>query len=162
VDLTVIYLSLGSNVGNRRKFLKDAIDKLSKRIDGILSSSIYETEPWGKLDQAWFLNLCIKGHTELSPEELLSFTKSVEVDLGRKHTTRWGPREIDIDILFYGNRVIESDKIKIPHPYLAKRAFVLTPLAEIAADFIHPVIRKNIAHLSEQIGSGGIKRIKDG
>lgn len=154
-----VYFSLGSNVGGRQKYLSDAVDSLKQQISELEVSSFYQTEPWGNKDQPYFLNICVSGNTDLSPGELLEFIKSVESKLGRKHTEKWGPREIDIDILFYGSELIELPDIKIPHEYLAERAFVLIPLAEIAPDIIHPVLKESISDLSKKVDSSGIERL---
>lgn len=157
--MATIYLSLGSNIGDRQEFLETAIAKLGSKITDIVSSSVYETEPWGNEDQESFLNICLRGQTSLSSEELLGFIKSVEKNLGRSHNQKWGPREIDIDILFYDNESIKSASLEIPHPYIAERAFVLIPLAEIAPGFIHPILKKSIGELASLIDTSGAKRL---
>lgn len=156
--MTNLYLSLGSNVGDRKKFLDSAVEKLHGKISDIIASSMYETEPWGNLNQPQFLNMCLGGQTDLKPGELLEFIKSIESSLGRKHTEKWGPREIDIDILFYGDGVIDTSGIEIPHPFVAERAFVLIPLAEIAPDFKHPVLKKTVKELAESIDGSGVRK----
>lgn len=158
--MTEVYFSLGSNVGNKQAYLDKAIQMLKHRVDNMVVSSFYVTEPWGKTDQPEFLNLCVKGKTAISPEELLTFVKEIETSLGRKHTQKWGPREIDIDILFYGDKIISNNQIEIPHPFIAERAFVLTPLKEIAPNFVHPKLKKPIIKLAQNIGSSGIRKVK--
>ncbi|WP_034681585.1 2-amino-4-hydroxy-6-hydroxymethyldihydropteridine diphosphokinase [Caldalkalibacillus mannanilyticus] len=135
-----IYLSLGTNMGDRLFFLQEALRLLgeSKNIQIAKASSIYETEPVGYTDQPAFLNMVIHGQTSLSPEHLLETTQLVEQTLGRKREIRWGPRTIDIDILLYNNREIKMDHLTIPHPRMNERAFVMIPLAEIAPDLIVP------------------------
>ncbi len=156
-----VYFSLGSNVGDRQQYLRGALAKLRAQVKDLRVSSLYRTEPWGKVDQPWFLNLCAAGRTSLPPLELLSFIKSIEAELGRTHTEKWGPREIDIDILFYGGKILKLPTLKIPHPRLAERAFVLIPLREIAADFVHPVLKKTVFELTEKISPEGIKRLNN-
>lgn len=156
-----MYFSLGSNVGNRQKFLAGAARALEKHVSRISVSSIYQTEPWGEKDQPVFLNACVSGQTSLKPEELLDFLKSIEKSLGRKHTEKWGPREIDIDILFYGNQILKLPGLEIPHPHLAERAFVLIPLSEIAPGLIHPVLKQPISELAAAISHKGIEKVSE-
>ena len=111
------------------------------------TSAIYETAPWGKTDQPGFLNQCIEILTMNAPEELLRILQKIEKEIGRETTEKWGPRLIDIDILFYGDRSITLEQLTIPHPYLHQRRFTLLPLAEIAAEFRHPVINKTVKQL---------------
>lgn len=156
-----VYLSLGSNIGDRQAYLSGAIDKLKEKLENIKTSPIYETEPWGYTDQASFLNMCLRGQTTLEPDQLLKFLKSIESESGRSHAEKWGPREIDIDILFYDEEIVDVGGLKIPHPHIAERAFVLVPLAEIAPDLAHPVLKKTIAELAESIDSSGVERLAD-
>ena len=153
-----IYLGLGSNVGDRLSFLTQAISRLAN--EGIVSkiSSVYETPPWGNEDQPVFLNACVQFQTKLEPESLLNKLKQIENELGRKGRERWGPREIDIDILFYGSEQINSQRLTIPHPLLHERAFVLVSLAEIAPDFVHPVLKKDIKELLTGVDTKNIKK----
>ena len=155
--VSTIFLSLGSNLGDRFTNLQDAIRSLPPNIQALSQSRIYETEPWGYTDQPAFLNLVIKGSTELAPQKVLAFIKEMEVVLGRKETFRFGPRLIDLDILFYDDLVLNSPDLTIPHPRLCERAFVLIPLAEIAPDFTHPVTRKTIRQLASSMDTTGIK-----
>lgn len=157
--MTQVYFSFGSNVGDRQEFLDDALSRLKEHVEDITASSVYQTEPWGNENQPKFLNSCLSGQTSLGPEQLLAFTKSIETEVGRKHSEKWGPREIDIDILFYGAQTISLPGLEIPHPSLPERAFVLIPLAEIAPDFIHPVLKESISSLAAKIKLEGIKKL---
>jgi 2-amino-4-hydroxy-6-hydroxymethyldihydropteridine diphosphokinase len=114
-------------------------------------SSLIETEPWGVIDQPRFINLAIEAETIFSPEQLLILLKGVEKDMGREGAVRWGPRVIDLDILFYDDLVIDRAELKIPHPHLHERMFVLKPLSEIAPDKVHPVIGKTVRELFESL-----------
>lgn len=154
-----IYLGFGSNVGNKRKFINGALSALSGGVKIQSASSFYRTEPWGNRDQPAFYNLCAKGTTTLSPKELLAFIKSVEAKLGRTHREKWGPREIDIDLLFYDSEIIKSPRLEVPHPHIAERAFVLVPLKEIAPDLVHPELKKTIAELSAVVDAGGAEKV---
>ena len=146
----MIYLCLGSNLNNRQRNISQTIEKLKeKEFIVTKTSSLYETSPWGKTDQSSFLNLVLEGKTTLSPENLLKEIKDIERDLGRIPTEKWGPRTIDIDILFYDEHIINTPLLTIPHPMLHQRAFVLIPLKEIAPDFLHPVLKKTVRELYE-------------
>ncbi len=152
-----IFLSMGSNLGDRLTNLQDAIRSLPPNIQLLSQSQIYETEPWGYTEQPAFLNLVIKANTELPPKNVLTFIKDIEVALGRKATFRFGPRLIDLDILLYDDLVLNSPGLTIPHPRLTERGFVLIPLAELAPDLIHPVTRKTIQQLLSTIDTTGVK-----
>jgi 2-amino-4-hydroxy-6-hydroxymethyldihydropteridine diphosphokinase len=152
-----IYLGLGTNLGDRTANLQAAIAGLAEKLVMTAVSSLYQTPPWGVTDQPDFLNLCLAAQTDLTPEELLTFVKNLEVALGRQPAERWGPRLIDIDILFYANQLVETETMTIPHPRLAERAFVLRPLADIAPDFVHPVLGETIAALAAKVGDEGIR-----
>ena len=155
---TRVFLALGSNLGDRHGRLIEAIERLQARIAIDAISSIYQTEPWGYADQPRFLNAACAGVTDLSPEDVLAFVKTIEVELGREPTFRYGPRAIDIDILLYDDVVIDTDHYRVPHPGLHKRDFVLAPLREIAANVIHPVLHESIGALSQSIDLSEIKR----
>ena len=145
-----IYLSLGSNQGNRKQNLTKAIDLLSEVFGPVEKiSSIYETEAWGKKDQASFLNMVACFSTRNSPKEVLEAVLEIENKLGRVRKEKWGERNIDIDILFYNDLIYNDLDLKIPHPELEKRRFVLEPLKEIAPEFVHPVIKISVQHLSK-------------
>ncbi|WP_029523202.1 2-amino-4-hydroxy-6-hydroxymethyldihydropteridine diphosphokinase [Persephonella sp. KM09-Lau-8] len=142
-----IFLALGSNIGNRQENINQAIKFLSTKILDIKQATIYESKAIGYENQPDFLNTAISGYTDLSPEELLKFIKQVEEQTGRIKRFRWGPREIDIDILFYGNLVLEKENLIIPHPRIHERDFVLKPLCDLEPEFIHPVLKKTIKEL---------------
>lgn len=143
-----VFLGLGSNVGNRAENIKNAIGLIEKNIGKIAKKShLYETQPWGEPNQEPFYNQVIMVNTTQDPRELLDKISRAERELGRERKEKWGPRIIDIDILFYGKRVIRDKGLEIPHPELHKRAFVLAPLMEIAAEFEHPILGKPVDEL---------------
>jgi 2-amino-4-hydroxy-6-hydroxymethyldihydropteridine diphosphokinase len=142
-----VYLALGSNLDNRLANLKQAVAALPPQMEVKAKSHIYETPPWGYEDQPKFLNQVIKATTYLEPEPLLKHIKRLEVMLGRKASFQYGPRLIDIDILFYDDLVLDTPSLVIPHPRLHERGFVLLPLMDIAPDLIHPVEKKNVREL---------------
>lgn len=144
-----VFIGLGSNLGDRRSYLEAACCELSAHpgIRVLQRSSLYETEPLGYLDQGWFLNQVVEMETILDAEQLLSFTQGIEDDLGRKRSLRWGPRVIDLDILLYGDLVLNLPKLIIPHPRMYERQFVLVPLAEIAGKFLHPDGKTSREHM---------------
>lgn len=154
-----IYFALGSNLGDRRGNLAAALQRLRQVVDIQAVSSVYETEPVGYLEQPRFLNMVCGGKTSLTPQELLHYVKTTEVVIGRQPTFRNGPRAIDIDILLYDNITLEQEQLTIPHPCLHERAFVLVPLAEIAAGVIEPVSGKTISALLKAISQEGVKKL---
>ena len=150
-QLITVYLGLGSNMENRQGNLDKALDLLSQRLQLRQVSSLYDTEPVGNTEQPRFLNMVCQVRTRLAPEELLTLAKGIELKLGRPPRTSNAPRPIDIDILFYGDQVIKTKKLVIPHPKLTERAFVLVPLAEIAPDLVHPVSHKTVRELLQDV-----------
>lgn len=153
--MAVIYLSLGSNTGDRAVFIQQAVKLLENggHVKVVRYSTLYETEPWGYKNQGWFLNAVIEAKTDFSPVELLNHTQEVEQTLGRvrEGVPRWGERTIDIDILFYNNEIINLPELTIPHKLMHKRAFVLVPLMELVPLFKHPVFGKTISELHEEL-----------
>ncbi len=146
-----VFLALGSNVGNRKENIEKAIELLGEKISNIKTAKIYKTKPVGVENQPEFLNTAIVGFTELEPEKLLEFTKSVEKKVGRVYRFRWGPREIDIDILFYEDLIIKTKELTIPHPRIQERDFVLKPLLDLEPDFVHPVLKKTIKEIYTEL-----------
>lgn len=143
--MKTVYLSLGSNLGDREGNLRDAVERLGAAGVRVLRvSPVWETEPLEARDQPWFLNLVVEAETELLPKMLLARAAKIEAELGRKRLRPKGPRTIDIDILLYGNAVIDSPELIVPHPRMNERRFVLEPLAELAPDLRHPVTRRTV------------------
>jgi len=154
-----VYLALGANLGDRMGSIASAVERLSGKVAIRKLSSVYETEPFYFKDQPMFLNAVLSGMTGLDPFELLSFLKGIESDMGRQTSFRNAPRTIDIDILFYGDRIIETLELTIPHPRIAERAFVLVPLAEIAPGLVHPQSQKKVSDmLAEVDGVNGVRK----
>ncbi|WP_412519247.1 2-amino-4-hydroxy-6-hydroxymethyldihydropteridine diphosphokinase [Staphylococcus simulans] len=148
--MTDVFLGLGSNVGDRENQLKEAIRLLGEQpgIEVVKVSSFYETEPVGYVDQPDFLNLCVEIQTELSPKAVLESGLAIEQQLHRVRKERWGPRTLDIDILLYGDQIIEEEDLTIPHPRMTERAFVLIPLQEIAPDKVEPRTQTKIKDIT--------------
>ena len=145
--MAIVYFGLGSNIGDRLANLEAAMDALAgiARIEA--RSRVYETEPMHLADQPNFLNMAVRARTDLEPLALLLAVKALEETLGRVETVRWGPRLIDIDILLYGDSVVDEDQLTIPHPRLAERRFALAPLADVGAGACHPLARRTVAEL---------------
>jgi 2-amino-4-hydroxy-6-hydroxymethyldihydropteridine diphosphokinase len=156
----IAYLALGTNLGDRIANLRAAIEALPPEIKVLAESKIYETPPWGYENQPAFLNMAVKCETNLEPNSLLIRLKQLEVQLGREQSFHWGPRLIDIDVLFYDDLILESESLTIPHSRLQERAFVLVPLADIAPDFVHPVLKETIKELSARVDTGDIHPYK--
>ncbi len=154
--MKTIYIALGTNLGNRPANLRSAIASFSPTLEIIHESTIYETPPWGYTDQPAFLNMVVKAKTRLEPYMLLSYLKEKEKTLGRVKNFRNGPRHIDLDILFYDTLVLNEEKLTLPHPRLHERAFVLVPLAEIAPKFKHPLLKKKISVLLQDVDTSEI------
>ena len=154
---TVVYLGLGANLGDRRGNLSAALRGIEPavRVDAV--SSLYETAPVGPQDQPAYYNAACRGATSMTPRALLDHVKAVERQLGRSEGPRWGPREIDIDILLFGIEVVEEEGLTVPHLELANRAFVLAPLAEIAAHLLHPLLGKSIEELAAAVDQAGVR-----
>ncbi len=159
--MTIVYLSLGTNLGDRLSHMNAALDSLPPDVEITKRSPVYETPAWGYEDQGPFLNMAIEGQTELEPLALLARIKQLETDLGRGPSFRWGPRIIDIDILFYDEEVLDTPELTIPHPRLQERAFVLVPLADIAPDWTHPVLNETVRQMLEQVDARGIKPFEE-
>ncbi len=152
----MIYLALGANLGDREGSLRQARAALAPQVRVLAASLIYETAAWGYLEQPPFLNQVLQVETGLPPVDLLAHLKQIEDDLGRKPNFHYGPRLIDLDILFYHDQVINLDGLVIPHPHLTERAFVLVPLADLAPDLRHPVLNRSVTELLAAIGRDGV------
>ena len=144
----MLILLLGANLGDRLQTLLCAIDLIAERVGPVVrQSGLYETAPWGVTDQPAYLNLVMVVETTLEPEAVLNQTQAIEQELGRVRLEKWGARVIDIDILYYDQLILQTDQLTIPHPYLHQRRFTLMPLAEIAPDFVHPILHKTTVEL---------------
>jgi 2-amino-4-hydroxy-6-hydroxymethyldihydropteridine diphosphokinase len=154
----IVYLSLGSNLGDREANLRAAIEKLRELGKIVAVSSFYETEPVEVTAQPWFLNCAVKFDTEKMPRQLISAILAIEQSMGRQRKQQKGPRTIDIDILFFGSSIIDIPSLTVPHPHLHERRFVLEPLAEIAPDVRHPIFKRSIRELRGALPAGQTAR----
>jgi 2-amino-4-hydroxy-6-hydroxymethyldihydropteridine diphosphokinase len=150
----IVYLSLGSNVGDRQAQLRDAQQRLAQLGRVIAVSTVYETEPVEFMQQPWFLNCALAIETMHTPAELMAAILRIEAEMGRRRTQKNGPRNIDIDILLFADAIMESSDLTIPHPAMHHRRFVLEPLAEIAPQALNPVLKKTICELLEALPAG--------
>lgn len=152
-----VYLSLGSNMGDKRKNLLEAIRRIDnlENTEVVKSSTILETEPFGYIEQDNFLNACLEVKTLMTAQEFLKSILQIELDMGRVREIKWGPRIIDIDILFYDKEIIEEDNLAVPHPWICEREFVLEPLSEIAPNYVHPLEKKTITMLARDLKESG-------
>jgi 2-amino-4-hydroxy-6-hydroxymethyldihydropteridine diphosphokinase len=155
-----VFLGMGSNLGDRSRHLDEAVGLIARIPDTevVRLSSVYETEPWGRSGQGDFLNRVAEIRTDLEPDGLLAACRSIENRLGRERNGRWGPRTIDIDILYYDARVVEEVDLRIPHPRVAGRRFVLAPLVEIAPDWTDPLSGRTVAAMLETCTDAGVVR----
>jgi 2-amino-4-hydroxy-6-hydroxymethyldihydropteridine diphosphokinase len=146
------YIAVGSNIGNPLQNCIEAVHKISKNdsIKITSKSSFYQTSPIGNIKQEWFVNSAIKINTSLAPDNLLCYLLGIETEMGRVRKEKWGPRIIDLDLLFYDSLILNREKITIPHPEIQKRNFVLMPMCEIAENFVHPNLKKSIKTLLKE------------
>jgi 2-amino-4-hydroxy-6-hydroxymethyldihydropteridine diphosphokinase len=149
----IVYIGIGSNIGDKLNHCEKAISEILKadRHKLLAKSSLFKTQPVGYASQDWFVNGVIKLETDLEPPELLRTLKTIESQLGRAQTFRWGPRTIDLDILFFDDIEIHTEELQIPHPLIQNRQFVLVPLVQIDRNFIHPVLKKTIQELLDNL-----------
>lgn len=150
------FLLLGANLGDREMTLRRAADLIMERIGPVVQrSDLYETAPWGITDQPSFLNQVVVLETQLEPEVVLQQTQAIEQELGRVRLEKWGARTIDIDILYYDQLIQLTDQLTIPHPYLHQRRFTLVPLAQVAPDYVHPILKKTSVELLTECDDNG-------
>ena len=156
-----VYVGIGSNLGDKESNIKKAIVLLKEKCKALKISSLYETEPVGYKAQDWFLNCAVSLETYLKPKDLLNFFRLIEKNLGKIITIKNGPRTIDLDILFYGNKIIKTKSLTVPHPRLHKRRFVLEPLNEICPKLMHPKLKKSIGYLRNNLkGKEAVRILK--
>jgi 2-amino-4-hydroxy-6-hydroxymethyldihydropteridine diphosphokinase len=159
--LKTVYLSLGSNLGNREANLRAAVNALEKaRVVVLRASPLYETEPVENTKQGWFLNLVVEGETKLMPDQLLERIMRIERELGRTRRIPKGPRTIDIDILLFGHSIVHSPTLEIPHPSMAQRRFVLVPLADLAPELRHPLTGKTVREMLDAAPTAEVRLFK--
>ena len=156
--LNLVYLSLGSNVGEREVHLREAIARLQRVGEIVSVSSFYETEPVDVTNQAWFLNCVVIVETKKSPEQVMAAILQIEHEMGRERLQKKGPRIIDVDIILFGDEIIHSTQVTVPHPAMQDRRFVLEPLAEIAPEARHPISRKTVREMLEALPAGQVVR----
>ncbi|MBN3522119.1 2-amino-4-hydroxy-6-hydroxymethyldihydropteridine diphosphokinase [Algoriphagus lutimaris] len=142
-----VTLILGGNRGDRELLLNEAVKFITERNTLLLKSSVYETEAWGGIAEGPFLNQVIQVRSSFDPMTFLGFIQKIETDLGRRRAEHWGDRTMDIDVLFWNDRIIDTPELKIPHPFMSQRKFVLVPLAEILPEFVHPIWKKTSREL---------------
>jgi 2-amino-4-hydroxy-6-hydroxymethyldihydropteridine diphosphokinase len=151
-----VYIALGTNLGDRAANLQNAIEALSPLVDVLTRSPVYQTPPWGYEDQPDFLNQVVLAQTALAPKDLLAHLKNIETTVGRTPSFRYGPRLVDLDILFYGDEVFKMEGLEIPHPRIPERAFVLVPLNDLNPDLQHPTLKVSIQEMLQQVDTTGI------
>ena len=160
----IAFIGIGSNMGDKVRRCEEAISEIL-RVDNhtlLARSSFYKTRPVGYIEQDWFVNGVIKIETDLEALDLLHALKAIENQLGRVETFRWGPRAIDLDLLFFDGTCLETPEVQIPHPRIQERQFVLVPLAEIDPDLLHPVLKKTVQRLLEDLNEDqGVERLRD-
>ena len=157
------FIALGTNKGDKINFLRQAVDKLKSdsKVNLVTSSAVYETKPYGNKDQSDYLNAVIEVKTSYNLIELFNYLKKIETKLGRNETIKWGPREIDLDLLFFNDRIFKNEKLTVPHVGIQDRDFVLVPMREIASNFIHPVLKKKISDICiEDISQNIIRKTR--
>lgn len=157
--LPLVFLGLGSNLGDRVAHLRAALEQLAAAFQVERVSSVYETAPQLVTDQPRYYNLVCAGSTELAPHDLLHFLKTLEQRLGRTPTYRYGPREIDLDLLLYGDEILTTPDLTIPHPRMAERGFVLVPLAEIVPELLHPTLKRTMRDLAAAVADQGVEKL---
>lgn len=157
MDNHIVYLALGSNLGDRAANLKTAVGLLAPQMTVLAKSPVYETPPWGHTDQPAFLNQVVKVETHIQPLPLLKHLKRLEVAMGRQPSFPKGPRLIDLDILFYDDIILRDFEISIPHPGVHERAFVLVPLNDIAPDLMHPVTGQTVREMLSAVDASGVR-----